>query len=167
MPRRLLILEDGRDLAFSFREMLKYNGGQSPGGVAHAFKVLERGLPLLSNSVGVDRRGLVIATAFGGPGARDAFELVTRAVSDGRFSIDPSLARPELGLARERFIFRLRYGEAEVFLTLREGFVGNEFIELARRPGRSREEEDRLTDMKAEMAARVMAARASQVYDVG
>jgi hypothetical protein len=74
--------------------------------------------------------------------------------------------RPEHGRARERFVFRLGYGEHSVTLTLREGFVTEEFIELTRRENRTAAEENRLTVMKADMAARVMAAAASEVYEV-
>ena len=53
--------------------MLRYHGGHSPGGAAIAYKVLERALPELG---ACERREIVVETAFGGPGARDAFELV-------------------------------------------------------------------------------------------
>jgi hypothetical protein len=162
----IVVLDGGREVSFSFAAMLSYHGGGSPGGVAHAFKVLERALPLLNPAGLVERRQILIKTAFGGPGARDAFELVTRAVSDQRFILAPSLARPELGRARERFVFRLHYGDRAITLTLREGFVTDAFIDLARREGRTAQEEDRLAVMKAEMAARVMSAVAAQVYDV-
>jgi hypothetical protein len=44
--------------------------------------------------------------------------------------------------------------------------VTDEFIELARREGRSAEEEVRLDLLKREMADRVMAAAAGDVYEV-
>ena len=162
---RIVVFDNLHEVAFSFEDMLNYHGGGSPGGVAHAFKVLERGLPLLDDAGGVERREIVIETAFGGPGARDAFELVTRAVTDERFTVDPSLERPEHGRARERFVFRLRYRERDVMLTLREGFVSDEFIELTRRKRRTAVQEHRLTMMKTEMAALVMSAAATDVYD--
>jgi hypothetical protein len=163
---RLVVFDNRREVSFSFEEMLNYHGGGSPGGVAHAFKVLERTLPLLHTSPGVERRSIVIETAFGGPGAQDAFELVTRAVTEQRFILDPELTRPEYGRARERFVFRLRSGEHLVTVALRPGFVTDEFIELTRRDDRTASDEHRLTGMKAEMAARVMAAPASDVYEV-
>jgi hypothetical protein len=163
---RIVVLDHGREVSFSFQEMVNYQGGGSPGGVAHAYKVLERALPLLDTAGRVERREILVETAFGGPGARDAFELVTRAVSDGRFTVHGSLARPELGRARERFVFRLGYRERGVILTLREGFVSEQFIELTRQASRTAIEERRLTVMKAEMAARVMSASAAEVYDV-
>ena len=151
-------------MSFSFEDMLRYHGGGSPGGVALAFKVLERALPLLDPDAPCERREIVVETAFGGPGARDAFELVTRAVSGDRYRIDESLARPERGRTLERFVFRLSYRDRSVTLELREGFVTEEFIDLARTEGRSADQERRLDTLKQELAERVMARPADEVY---
>jgi hypothetical protein len=159
------VVERGRVIAFSFDDMLRYHGGGSPGGVAHAFKVLERALPLLDPDGPCERREIFVDTAFGGPGARDAFELVTRAVTGDRLRIDESLAQPERGRTLERFVFRLHYRDRSVTLALREGFVTEEFIDLARTQGRSAEQERRLDTLKLEMADRVMARPAAEVYD--
>jgi hypothetical protein len=163
---RIVVLDSGREVSFSFDEMLNYHGGGSPGGVAHAFKVLELALPLLDIAARVERRAIFIQTAFGGPGARDAFELVTRAVTEQRFILDPELAQPQNGRARERFVFCLRYGERSVMVVLREGFVTDEFIDLTTRATRTAAQERQLDAMKTEMAARVMAAPARDVYQV-
>ena len=161
------VLDRGRPLAFSFDDMLRYHGGGSPGGVAHALKVLERALPLLDPHGPCERRELVVETAVGGPGARDAFELVTRAVTGDRYRVDESLSLPERGRTLERFVFRLTYRDRGVTLTLREGFVTDEFIELARTEDRDAEQERRLDALKLEMAERVTARPASEVYDAG
>ena len=165
MAASIEVVERGRVIAFSFDDMLRYHGGGSPGGVAHAFKVLERALPLLDPDGPCERREIAVETAFGGPGARDAFELVTRAVTGDRLRIDESLARPERGRTLERFVFRLRYRDRSVTLALREGFVTEEFIDLARTQSRSAEQERRLDTLKLEMADRVMARPAAEVYD--
>jgi hypothetical protein len=167
MPATIEVSERGTVIAFSYEDMLRYHGQGSPGGVAHAFKVLERALPLLDPRGPCERRELSVETAFGGPGARDGFELVTRAVSGDRFSVDPALARPERGRTLERFVFRLRYREREATLILREGFVTEEFIDLARSERRSDEQERRLDTLKREMAARVLAPPADEVYELG
>jgi hypothetical protein len=163
---RIFVLEAGREISFSFEDMMRYHGGGSPGGVAHAFKVLERALPLLDAGAGIERREVMIETAFGGPGARDAFELVTRAVTGGRFNLDPALMQPALGRARERFVFRLRRRDRAVTLILRPGFVSDEFVELTRRDLRSADDEHELAAMKSDMATRVMSVAAAAVYDV-
>lgn len=166
MAAAIEVIERGRPIAFSFDDMLRYHGGGSPGGVAHAFKVFERALPLLDPDAPCERREIVVETAFGGPGARDAFELVTRAVTGGRYRIDESLARPERGRTLERFVFRLSYRDRSVTLELRDGFVSEEFIDLARTDERTPEQEQRLDTLKQEMADRVMATPADEVYAV-
>ncbi|MEJ7788476.1 MAG: hypothetical protein WKF29_01210 [Thermoleophilaceae bacterium] len=159
------VLDGERPIAFSFEDMLDYHGPGSPGGVAHAFKVLERGLPLLEPYGLPQRREIGVRTAFGGPGARDAFELITRAVTDDRYEVDPALALPERGRERERFVFSLTYRDRAATLTLREGYVSEEFIDLARKDGLSEDEDRRLALLKLEMAALVMSLPAAEVYD--
>ena len=167
MGATIEVSERGIVIAYSYEDMLRYHGQGSPGGVAHAFKVLERALPLLDPRAPCERLELGVETAFGGPGARDGFELVTRAVTGDRFRVDPALARPERGRTLERFVFRLRYRARETTLILREGFVTEEFIDLARTERRSDEQERRLDRLKREMAARVMAPPADEVYELG
>lgn len=166
MSGAIEVLDSGLPIAFSFEDLMRYHGSHSPGGVAHAYKVLERALPLLDAGAPPERREITVRTAFGGPGARDGFELVTRAVTGDRYVIDAGLARPERGRTLERFVFRLGYRDREVTLLVREGFVTDEFIALARTPDPSPEESERLALLKREMAERVMASPADAVYDV-
>ncbi len=166
MADTLEVLDAGRPISFSFEEMMKYHGPGSPGGVAHAFKVMERGFAALSPDGPPDRREIALETAFGGPGARDGFEAVTRAVTGDRFVVEASMARPERGRTRERFVFKLSYGDRTVTLLLREGYVTEEFIDLARKPDLGDAEKARLEQLKAQMAERVMASAAEEVYDV-
>ena len=63
-------------------------------------------------------------------------------------------------------MFRLSYRGRTVTLDLREGFVTEAFIDLARVEERTREQEAALDVMKAQMAERVMAAPAAEVYEV-
>jgi hypothetical protein len=161
----IALLDGGRPVAFSFEDMLRYHGPGSPGGVAHAYKVLERGLPLLADRP-PERRAVTVRTAFGGPGARDAFELALRAVTEGRYEVDPSLARPERGMALERFVFLLAYRDQTVTLILCPGFVTEEFLALSRRDDRDPDDERLLARWKLDMAERVRAAPAAAVYAV-
>jgi hypothetical protein len=160
------VADQGIPLAYTFEDLMRYHGPGSPGGVAHAFKVMERALPLLEPGGLLERREIVVETAFAGPGARDAFEMVTRAVTEDRYVVDASLACPRLGPTRERFVFRLTYRGRSVTVVLREGYVREEFLALARLEGRTAEEENRLTVLKQEMADRLLANPATDVYDV-
>jgi hypothetical protein len=166
MGSAIVVRDHEQAISVSFEDMMRYHGPGSPGGVAHAFKVLERALPLLEPDGLAQRREITVHTAFGGPGARDAFELVTRAVTEDRYVVDPRLERSERGRALARFVFRLGYRDRDVTLAVREGYVTDEFIDLARTPDRSRAQERRLTTLKQEMADLVMSAPAAEVYDV-
>lgn len=164
-PEALVVLDAGRTIAFTCADVLKYHGPGSPGGVAHAFKVLQRALPLLETGGAPERREIGVRTAFPGPGARDCFECVLRAVTEDRYEVDPALERPDLGSARTRFVFRLAYRGRAVTLTLRAGFVTDEFVGMLALHERTAEEEERLTVLKQEMADRVMSAPDDDVYD--
>jgi len=159
------VLDGGRLLSFTFEDLMRYHGPGSPGGVAHAFKVMERAFSLLAPDGPLQRREITATTAFGGPGARDGFEMVTRAVTGDRFVLDPTLARAERGTTLERFVFRIGYRDRSVTLAVREGFVTDEFITLARKQQRTPDEEALLDRLKLEMADRVMAHRAADVYE--
>ena len=165
MSDTLDVLEKSQPISFSFEDLMKYHGPGSPGGVAHAFKVMERGFALLEPEGQVQRREVSLRTSFGGPGARDGFEFVTRAVTGDRYVVDAALARPANGRTRERFVFELSYRDRSVTLVLREGYVTEEFIDLARKQDPTSEEDARLEQLKAEMAERVMVSSAADVYD--
>jgi hypothetical protein len=161
------VTEAGRALRFSFEDLMLFHGGGSPGGVAVAFKVMERVLPVLAAGSVCERREIHVRTAFPGPGARDAFEMATRAVSDDRYLVDGALRTPERGAALERFVFALTYRDATVTASLREGSVTEEFASLAFAGERTDEQDQRLEILKGELAQRVMTAEAAAVLDLG
>jgi hypothetical protein len=162
----LLVTERGQLLEFSYTDMLCYAGPYSPVGVATAFKVMQRAFAALSPNQPPQRRSIVIRTAFQGPGARDGFEAVTRAVTDGRYTVDPALARPDRGRLVQSFVFQVTIAGRPATLLLRKGFVTGEFIDLADNPDRSQAEDAHLDQLKAQLAERVLAAPAEDVYDV-
>lgn len=160
------VLEDGHHITYAFEDLMRYHGPGFPGGVAHAYKVMERALPLLGLDGPVERREVSIETSFGGPGARDAFEMVLRTRTEDRYVVDTALARPDRGTTLERYVFKLAYRGRSVTLTIREGFVTDEFIALARKEDRTAEEDAHLAVLKQEMADRLLAKAAVDVYDV-
>ena len=107
MTESLIVEERGRTIAFTFDDMIRYHGPHSPAGVAIAFKAMQRAF-----AVALPRRApaapiVLVRTPFRGPGARDGFEAVTRAVSDGRYIVDRSLVRSDRGRLLEDFVFVL------------------------------------------------------------
>lgn len=157
------VQENGHPLRYTFDDIMLYHGTAAPGGVAQAVKVMERAFPLLGPDL--ERREISVRTPFGGPGVRDAFEMVTRAVSEDRFTVDREMANPRGGLTTA-FIFTVSYRGQSATVGLRDGFVVPEFAELGRKTDRTTAEQDRFNVLKQEMADRLLAATADEVYDV-
>ena len=122
-------------------------------------------LPLLSPDAPVERREITIRTPFKGAGARDAFEMVTRATTEGRYTIDDALLALERGEILKGYVFVLGYRGKSVKLVIREGIVREEFILLGRKPDRTPEEDVRLAGLKQDMAERLLRLPADEVYD--
>ncbi|MEP4547675.1 MAG: hypothetical protein ABJ000_15955 [Saccharospirillum sp.] len=165
MTQQLTVLENDTALSFNFDEALNYHGRGFPGGVAHGFKMLEAALPLLNGGRPVERRKLHVLTAFPGPGARDVVELVTRANTEGRYEVDIQAGdQAAVEAARGRYWFRVTYGNTVIELVVQPGIIDPEFIALGRKPDRTPEDERRQEVLKHEMANRIMALPAGQVY---
>ena len=162
----LQVEDGGRTIVFTFDDMMRYHGPHSPAGVAMAFKVMQRAFGELGAGTPPRRRSIVVRTAFRGPGARDGFEAVTRGVTEGRYIVDRSLLRADRGRLLEDFVFQVTVDERTATYLLRDGFVTDEFVDLARTENRTAEQEHRLDELKARLAQRVMATPAAEVYDV-
>lgn len=166
MTDEVAVRERGRTLEFTFDDVMRYHGPGSPGGVAVAFKAMQRAFDLLSPDAPPERRAITVRTAFRGPGARDCFEAVTRAVTDGRYVVDRALLRTDRGRLLEDFVFEVGLDGTTVTLLLRDGFVTDEFIDLARTEPRDAAQEARLDALKAALAHRVMATPAADVCEL-
>ena len=166
MDETILVEELGQLLEFSYTDMLCYAGPCSPAGVATAFKVMQRAFAALSPNQPPQRRSIMIRTAFGGPGARDGFEAVTRAFTDGRYTVDPALERPDRGRLLQSFVFQVTLAGRAATLLLRKGFVTVEFIDLAGKPDRDQADEAHLDQLKSQLAQRLLATPAEDVYEL-
>jgi hypothetical protein len=165
MTDALAVEERGRTITFTFDDMMRYHGPHSPAGVAIAFKVMQCAFAALSPDSVPARRSVTVRTAFRGPGARDGFEAVTRAVSDGRYVVDRTLVRADRGRLLEDFVFVVGVGGRDITLLLRDGFVTAEFIDLARTENRTDAQEHRLDELKAQLARRVLSTWSEDLFD--
>jgi hypothetical protein len=166
MTEALTVEEQGRTITFTFDDMMRYHGPHSPAGVAMAFKVMQRAFEVLCSDGPPARREVMVRTAFRGPGARDGFEAVTRAVTEDHYVVDRSLVRSDRGRLVEDFVFEVTIGNRTTTLLLRDGFVTDEFLDLARSENRSDAQEQRLDVLKAQLAQQVLSSRTREVFDI-
>ncbi len=162
----LVVLDQGGSISFSFDDLLKYHGRSSIAGVAHAFKAMERAFPLLSPGEPPERHDLTVESGFPGGGARDAFEMVARAVTGDRYRVAPELAGAGVPEAPGgHFFFRLGYRGTVVDLALRDGLVPEEFLQLACKEAPTAVEAERAQQLKEEMAEHLLRLPPDEVYD--
>ena len=162
----LVVFDQGGSISISFDDLLKYHGRSSIAGVAHAFKAMERAFPLLSPGQPPERYDITVESGFPGGGARDAFEMVTRAVTGDRYRLasePPGVEAPEA--PGGHFFFRLGYRGATVELVARAGLVPEEFLQLACTEAPTPAEAVRAHQLKEEMAERLLGLPADEVYD--
>lgn len=165
-PYAIEVVEDGKPMAFTYQECMHYHGFLLPGGAAHGFQALALAIKLLSPETAPERREIGIETAFGGAGARDAIEMITRSLTEGRYKVDTGMARPERGFLAP-YVFKFTYRGKTTTLQVREGLVREEFRQLvAKGKSRTAEEEERIIYLRQEMADRLMALQPDQVYEV-
>lgn len=162
----LEVVDQATPLRFTFEDMLRYAGPGSPAGVAVAYQAMRLAFGLLDPGQPVQRREVMIETAFRGPGARDGFELVTRSLTEGRYVVTATLERPERGTTLEQFVFRFAYRGRSCTLLVGEGLVSDEFIALARKADRTPEDERHFTNLKQAHADALLAERPEDVFEV-
>lgn len=162
----LVVLDQGESISISFDDLLKYHGRSSIAGVAHAFKAMERAFPLLSPGEPPERYEITVESGFAGGGARDAFEMVTRAVTGDRHRLAAEADGAEAPEAPGgHFFFRIGYRGTVVDLVARADLVPAEFLQLACRENPTPAEAVRAQQLKEEMAARLLSLPADEVYD--
>lgn len=162
----ITVRENGKDLRFTFDSLNAFHGGGFPGGVAHGLKVMQAAFPLLSDTP-PERRELSVLTAFAGPGGRDAIEMVTRALTDGRFVVDRALGGKDvLSEPPGPYVFLFSYRGKTAKATINPGHVREEFVALSAKQNKTPQEENRLEELKTEMATRLLPLPATEIYTV-
>jgi hypothetical protein len=162
----LRVTDQGTQLSFFFPDLLRYAGPGSPASLAMAYQAMRLAFPLLDGGKPLVRREIGIETAYRGPGARDGFELVTRAVTEGRYLVTSALERPERGVTLAKFVFRVAYRDRACTLLVRPGMVDDEFMAMARSHERSEEDEQRFTEMKTAHMSHFLGAQPDEVFEV-
>lgn len=166
MSDTITVIDDGHPVTLSFDAINAYHGGSFPDGVAHALKAMQAAFPMLSNTL-VERREIEIVTAYDGPGGRDALEAVTRALTEGRLTIDPSLGTADpITDPPGPYVFRFTYRGRSVEARVKPGHIRPDFALLNGWTQKTADDIARHEELKAEMANRLLGLHAGVVYAV-
>lgn len=161
----ITVIDAGTRTSFDVDDVMRYHGPHCWGGVVHAFKAMETAFPRFVNGGRIERRELRVRTPLDSAGARDAFEMVARCVSEGRYTLDPSLLQTDRGALLAPYFFEFSYLGQTQAVRLRPGHVRADFIRLLREPQRSDEEYAELIALDREMVKRILNMKAEDVYE--
>ena len=82
------VVEKGVELDIPFHACVLYHGKDSIGGLSLGYRLMYWALNYLSEDGEIPRReDISFKTAFPGPGLRDAVEMISRAVTAGRYEV--------------------------------------------------------------------------------
>ena len=124
------IYDEPSDLTFVFDDLVRFHGTKSICGLTVSFKVMEAAWQELWTGAPPRREELSVASGFPGPGTRDGFEMVTRAVSRDAFRIIPDAKPTPLvsEAAKGAYFFQLSDNRQIIELGLKPGMLPDDFI---------------------------------------
>lgn len=147
----LLVSESDGTLSFEFDDLVRYHGRQSICGLTVAYKVMGAAWGRVWNDAPPVRSSLVVASAFPGPGTRDGFEMVTRAVTRGAYEVltdvEPGPLVAEAG--KGAYFFRLSDDRHIIELGLKPEVVPAEFVPRRRKLARGEASEAEAAEFRA------------------
>lgn len=179
MKNNKIIIKDRQDtIEISFEDIEKYHGQGFIAMAAVTFKAMQAAFAELFPDVPPQREEISVHTGHPGQGVRDAFEMVTRAVTRGKYTIDTKRTQarlnPNADMSYSFDIIAIDGRRAEVLL--KEGILPNRFFELfktVRRVPISNKDQQELDGLKQEfdklkreIAAQILVRPTSELFTV-
>ena len=161
----LTVAAEEGPLSICFDAVQAYHGHGALAMLALTFQGLRGALPKLEqDGAPVPRKELVVISGHPGPGVRDAFEFVTRAVTRGCYTVDLTLPEARYSRAADKsYSFHLRRGKRSVQGVLRQGVLPPEFFDLLGNPAPQAQREH--AELRRQIAARVVASEPESLFD--
>lgn len=159
-----LRIQDGPDvLHITFADVEKYHGQGSIAGAALAFMAMHAAFSSLYTDCTPSREKITIATGHPGPGVRDAFEFVTRAVSRNVYRVEPERTEARWNpYSTVSFTFSVSdTGQRRADISLKQDVLPHRFFELLdleRRGVANAENKQELRQLKRALADRILEA---------
>lgn len=131
-----IYIKDGKELLeIGFPEVRKYHGNIALMAVAVGFRSLQAAFKELYGEDAPQRKEISILSGHGGPGFRDAFEFVTRAVTRGAYTVDVNYPQAQHDPHRAQgyaYVISSTDGKS-VEVSLRDGFLPLAFYDYLKK----------------------------------
>lgn len=162
-PKLCVLAEEG-PLPIGFDAVRAYHGHGALAMLALTFQGLRGALARLApEDDPVPRKELTVVSGHPGPGVRDAFEFVTRAVTRNCYTVDLTLPEARYSKnADKSYSFHLRHGARKVQAVLRPGVLPPEFFDLL--GAQDADAQRRHAELRRQIAARVVAQEPESLF---
>lgn len=166
-PGRPLIVVQGEEgpIEIGFEAVAAYHGQGALAMLATTFRAVGAALAALSPGQPLRRGDISVVSGHPGPGVRDAFEFVTRAVTRGAYTVDRSLPDARLAPGADlSYSFRVTAGGRTAEIALLPDVLPARFFELTFKAGRSAAEDEEGRQLRRAIAADVLARPANALF---
>lgn len=119
------IKDYGYELEIEFEDIRKLHGIRAYMAIGVGYRIMEAAIRELGDGELISREDIQVISGHGGPGFRDAIEFVTRALTRGQYTVDPTYPAAQYDPHRPTgyvYIFTLK-GAKTVQITLNESFL--------------------------------------------
>ncbi len=162
------VMGEEEPISISYDFLAAYHGQSALAMLAITFQVLRATLPILSPDRPAPREGLSVLSGHPGPGVRDAFEFVTRAVTRGAYLIDRSLPDARFNPAANiSYSFVISLGGRQVRAALNSGVLPTRFFELLSAKDKTDEDLAEFSRLKRSIAKHVLDQDAASLFAIG
>ncbi|WP_454647674.1 hypothetical protein [Bradyrhizobium liaoningense] len=161
----ITIMAEEEPVEIGFPMVAAYHGQSALAMAAIVFQAQRAAFAVLSPEKIPTRRDISIVSGHPGPGVRDAFEVITRAVTRGAYSVDRALPEARLVPGHDiSYSFRITLGERTVEMALLPGVLPERFFELVFAKDRTTAQERELSALKRSIAEDVLAKEPGALF---
>jgi hypothetical protein len=164
----ITVMGEEDPIEISFAAVAAYHGQGALAMLAITFRAIGLALETLSPGRPVKRSDIIIVSGHPGPGVRDSFEFVTRAVTRGCYTVDRSLPDARLAPppAALSYSFRVTIGGRTAEIAVLPEALPPRFFGLTFNPSRTPEEDAEARRLRKAIAVDVLAASAEKLFEL-
>jgi hypothetical protein len=161
------VLAEEEPIAIGFDAVAAYHGQAALAMLAITFQGLRASLAALSPDIPPRRNDLIVVSGHPGPGVRDAFEFVTRAVTRNAYTIDRSLPEARLNPRADiSYSFRISLGGETVQAALRHNILPQRFFDLVSKNEKTEVDLAEFSALKRQIAATVLVSAPESLFTI-
>jgi hypothetical protein len=161
------VMGEEEPIEIGFDALAAYHGQSALAMLAITFQCLRATTAILSPQSPAPRSAFFIVSGHPGPGVRDAFEFVTRAVTRGAYVIDLTLPDARHNpFAEISYSFTISLGKRTAHAALKKNVLPDRFFELIALKSKSDVIQSEFSALKRAIAADVLAVAPATLFDI-